>query len=142
MNYQIFLAPLLLIPVAAQAVCFDQASRRYGIHPDLLRAISRVESNGNIRAINRNGNGSRDIGHMQINSSWLPKLAKYGITEQSLFDPCTNTLVGAWVLARNFRELGYNWNAIGAYNAESPGKREVYAKKVATALRKIRGDKK
>lgn len=55
---------------------------------------------------------------MQINSSWLPKLARCGITEQSLYDPCTNTLVGAWVLAGNFRDLGYNWNAIGACTAQ------------------------
>ncbi|WP_074710289.1 lytic transglycosylase domain-containing protein [Nitrosomonas eutropha] len=139
--YRILFISALFVPFTAYSSCFDQASRRYGIHPDLLRAISKVESNGNVRAINRNGNGSRDIGHMQINSSWLPTLKRYGITEQSLFDPCTNTLVGAWVLARNFRELGYNWNAIGAYNAKSQDKRAIYAQKVASALKTVRKGK-
>lgn len=129
------------MPLTACSTCFEQASKRYGIHPDLLRAISKVESDGNVKAINRNGNGSRDIGHMQINSTWLPTLKRYGITEQTLFDPCINTLVGAWVLARNFRELGYNWNAIGAYNAKSKDKRAIYAQKVASALKKIRKGK-
>lgn len=119
---------------AAQAACFDEAGKRYGIDPALLRAISRVESSGNPKAINRNKNGSRDVCHMQINSSWLPTLQKYGITEQSLFDPCTCTYVGAWILAGNVRRLGYNWNAVGAYNARSQEKRERYARKVSKAL--------
>ncbi len=134
-----FLLTMLLLSMSAGAACFDEASRRYRIHPDLLKAISKVESNGNPKAVNHsNKNGSRDIGHMQINSSWLRKLGKYGITEQSLFDPCINTFVGAWVLANNFRELGYNWTAIGAYNAKSPDKRIIYARKVETALNRIR----
>lgn len=139
--YRIIFISALFVPFTAYSTCFDQASKRYGIHPDLLRAISKVESGGNVKAINRNGNGSRDIGHMQINSTWLPTLKRYGITEQSLFDPCTNTLVGAWVLAKNFRQLGYNWNAIGAYNAKSKDKREIYAQKVASALKKVRKGK-
>ena len=36
---------------------------------------------------------------MQINSSWLPILAKYGIAKSDLLNPCVNTHVGAWVLA-------------------------------------------
>jgi soluble lytic murein transglycosylase-like protein len=135
----LFLLMILLFPLLAGAACFDEAAQRYRIHPDLLKAISKVESNGNPRAVNRsNKNGSRDIGHMQINSSWLRKLGKYGISEQSLFDPCINTFVGAWVLANNFRELGYNWTAIGAYNTKSPDKRIIYARKVETALNRIR----
>lgn len=135
--YKFILITALLLPITGQATCFDQASQRYGIHEDLLRAISKVESSGNVHAVNRNKDGSVDAGHMQINSSWLRILKRYGITKQSLFDPCTNTLVGAWVLARNFIELGYNWTAIGAYNAKSPKKREIYAKKVAAALASI-----
>lgn len=139
--YKTLFISALFVSFSAHATCFDQASKRYGIHPDLLRAISKVESNGNVKTTNRNRNGSRDIGHMQINDSWLPKLKQFGITEQSLFDPCTNTLVGAWVLARNFRELGRNWNAIGAYNAKSSEKRKIYASKVNSALQKIRKGK-
>lgn len=139
MTCRILLISILLLPLTALSACFDEASRRYRIHPDLLRAISKVESNGNVSAVNRNRNGSRDIGHMQINSAWLPTLKQYGINEQSLFDPCINTYVGAWVLANNFKDLGYNWVAIGAYNAKSKDKRIRYARKVATALDRIRG---
>lgn len=115
--------------------CFDLAAQRYRVPTTLLRSISRAESGGNPAALHRNANGSFDIGHMQINSGWLPTLAKSGITRQHLLNPCTNTLVGAWILACNIQRMGYDWKAIGAYNARSPGKAAVYARKIAALLR-------
>jgi len=115
--------------------CFEQAAKRYRVPAQILRSISRIESGGNPAAFNRNANGSWDIGHMQINSVWLPTLAKYGITKDRLTNPCVNTHVGAWILANNFQRLGYGWNAVGAYNARSPDKAATYARKVAANLR-------
>ncbi len=46
-------------------------------------------------------------GNMQINSRWPPVLQQHGISEQTLLDPCTNTYVGAWFLARNIERLSY-----------------------------------
>lgn len=74
---------------------------------------------------------------MQINSGWLPTLKRYGIDKRSLFDACTNTYVGAWILAQNVSKLGYNWRAVGAYNAKAEHKRVVYAHKVATTLARM-----
>jgi soluble lytic murein transglycosylase-like protein len=127
---------VLFLPTGGFAACFDEAAARYRVPTSLLMAISRVESSGNPRAINRNPDGSYDIGHMQINSRWLPLLKRYGIDERSLFDACTNTYVGAWILAQNIHRLGYNWEAIGAYNARSPSKRMAYARKVAAFLKR------
>lgn len=126
----------LVAPVAANAACFDEAAARFGLPTSLLKAISRVESSGNPHAVNRNSNGSYDIGHMQINSQWLPVLQRYGIDERMLFDACVSTYVGAWVLAQNIRRHGYNWTAVGAYNASNPTKRVAYARKVATVLQR------
>jgi len=133
---------LLYFPTTSEAIaasdraCFESASQRYGIPVNVLKAISRTESGGNSSAISRNTNGSYDIGHMQINSNWLPALAKFGITQQHLLNPCTNTHVGAWILSSNFRRLGYNWRAVGAYNARSPEKAAKYARKVADNMQK------
>ncbi len=129
---------LLVAPATGNAACFEEAAARYRLPSALLKAISRVESSGVAGAINRNADGSHDIGHMQINSRWLPVLQPYGISADSLFDPCINTYVGAWILARNIARLGYGWDAIGAYNAASPSKRIAYARKVAAALQRER----
>lgn len=119
----------------ADTKCFKQASSRYGVPEDLLRAISHVESAGNPSARNTNKNGSTDIGHMQINTYWLPTLAKFGITKTQLMNACINTYVGAWILASNISRMGYRWEAVGAYNARNPIKAAIYTRKVAAALR-------
>ena len=124
-----------LAPGVGYSACFDEAAARYGLPVPLLKAISRVESSGRPTAVNKNRNGTRDIGHMQINTGWLPTLQHFGISEDRLFDVCTNTYVGAWILAQNISKLGYSWDAIGAYNAVSPRKRSVYAQKIAAVLR-------
>ncbi len=112
--------PMCLCSPAWGASCWKQAAVRYGIPAPLLVAIARVESNLNPAALNRVGNaknGSYDIGLMQINSSHLPTLTKYGISEHDLYDACTNIHVGAWILAQNFQRNGATWNAVGANNA-------------------------
>lgn len=129
---------LAVTPILGKAACFEEAASRYQVPSVLLKAISRVESAGNPNALNRNKDGSVDIGHMQINSRWLPKLSHFGISRDQLWDPCTNTLVGAWILAQNVQRIGYSWNAVGAYNAASPEKRDRYARKVSEAMKRER----
>ena len=110
-------------PVWAQTVpdqCFDDAAQRYGVDAALLKAVARAESNLRPDAINSTHvqqTRTRDIGLMQINTSWLPQLARHGITEQHLFQPCTNVAVGAWILAGELARHGDTWEAVGAYNA-------------------------
>jgi soluble lytic murein transglycosylase-like protein len=75
-----------------------------------------VESNFNPKAINRNKNGTYDIGLMQINSSWFPYLKKHGINPSLLWDPCYNAHVGAMVLRHCIDTYGYSWRAVDCYN--------------------------
>ncbi|WP_396432688.1 lytic transglycosylase domain-containing protein [Limnohabitans sp.] len=124
----------LLLAQNVHAACFELAAQRYRVPVQLLKAIAMQESGGRAHAVNRNSNGSYDIGMMQINSFWLPKLARHGITQQDLFDPCVSVLVGAWVLSDNFARLGYNTQGLGAYNASTPYKRERYARAILRRL--------
>ncbi|TNV16128.1 lytic transglycosylase domain-containing protein [Buttiauxella sp. B2] len=119
--------------------CFVQAASRYQIDHRLLIAIAEVESSMVPSAIGQNKkNGkviSEDVGLMQINSSWFPKLASMGITRKDLLEtPCQNIFVGAWILASNISANGVNWESVGAYNAGFKNAnapfRMKYAKKV------------
>ncbi|UIN19852.1 lytic transglycosylase domain-containing protein [Herbaspirillum frisingense] len=128
---------LCATPAGAVNLCFEQAGARYGVSPLILQAIAQQESGMNPKALNRNRNGTRDIGIMQINSSWLRFLAHYHINESDLLDACTNIHVGAWILGSNFQRMGVSWEAIGAYNAVSPDKRARYATQVIGRLRHL-----
>ncbi|NYH14747.1 lytic transglycosylase domain-containing protein [Paraburkholderia bryophila] len=132
-----FISTLCFMHGAALADCIDDAAAFQHVNVSLMRGIAQVESGMQPNRINTNSNGTTDIGLMQINSSWLPVLAREGISEQSLFDPCTNAYVGAWILSENIRQFGPNWNAVGAYNAASPDKRLSYARKVYDAVQSI-----
>lgn len=145
------IAAIALAALAATAanasLCFKEAADQYGVPEDVLRAIAKTESNYRADAFNRNSNGTHDIGVMQINSGWLSELATFGIGERELREPCTNIKIGAWILSKNAQALGWNWNAIGAYNvgckklskAECEARRNSYAWKIHTALRRLDG---
>ena len=67
---------------------------------------------------------------MQINSSWLPTLRRFGIVEKDLYEPCVSIDVGAWILAHNIRSYGNTWAAVGAYNSPDPARGLQYALRV------------
>ena len=150
--YRALLSLLVLLTSlgTASASCWETAGARYGVHPRLLAAIAKVESGFNPSAVNSTHSartGSVDLGLMQINSSWLPVLARHGITREHLFDPCTSVTVAAWILADLFVRYGVTWEAIGAYNAACvrldpaacTARRASYARKVEAALRELPG---
>ena len=133
----IVLASALAAPVLASASsipfesCFNSASARFGVGKQMLLAIAKTESSLNPNAIGpRNSNGTYDIGMMQVNSSWLPTLARLGISANDLRGACTNIHVGAWILAKNISVHGATWKAVGAYNASSTSKQLAYVSKV------------
>ncbi|MBL0123769.1 MAG: lytic transglycosylase domain-containing protein [Betaproteobacteria bacterium] len=127
------MSALVLSVVASpvRASCWHEAAARYQVSPALLYAIAKHESALNPDAVSApNADGSVDIGLMQINSKWLPTLLQFGITERHLHDGCTSVHVGAWMLAQNFKRLGFNWRAVGAYNAKNEQKRARYARAI------------
>ncbi len=107
--------------------CFNIASREYQIPTKLLKAIAKTETRFDSLALHINSNHSYDIGIMQINSTWLSKLHKVGISEVELLDGCKNVQIGAWILAQNIKRYGFSNKAIGAYHSPTPHLQEQYA---------------
>jgi len=135
---KIFCLIMLLSMVAAahgEELCFDEAGVDYGINPQILKAIARVESNYNPRAVNWNRNGTYDFGIMQINSSWGYTLGRDWWN--TLGDPCSNIKGGAMILSNCMKKYGYSWEAIGCYNSQTPSKRDKYALTVFKKLQEI-----
>jgi soluble lytic murein transglycosylase-like protein len=150
MHRLIIFTSLMAMATHSSAYCFSEAAQEYNIPEELLRAIAKVESGGRQSAVRLPGvagnvDRSTDYGLMQINSSWLPTLSKFGINKQVLLeDACMNVKVGAWILADNVDRHGYGWEAVGAYNAGCKGLskkrcaqlRNTYSNKVYSALKK------
>lgn len=127
---QLLLSFILLAD--AHAFCFEEAEKAYGINQALIESIAKIESNLNPKAVNKNLNGSIDIGLMQINSFWIKTL---GLNADELIsNPCYNTMTGAKILKQCIERYGYTWEAVGCYNATSKHKRANYSWKVFKGL--------
>lgn len=98
--------------------CALQIAKRYQVPVGLLRAIRHREGGIVGKQSLPNSNGTVDIGPMQINSSWLSKLADNGVSREILSnDYCTNVVVAAWVLRNNYVATSDWSEAVAAYNA-------------------------
>ncbi|MBI1920473.1 MAG: lytic transglycosylase domain-containing protein [Geobacter sp.] len=136
MNIRRFLLVAIFLAVASRshAFCFQEAGEKYGISPLLLESIARTESGLKVSAVGVNVNGSRDLGLMQINSSWIRPL---GLDPERLVtDACYNTEVGARILRECIDRKGYTWEAVGCYNAVTRSKQIKYSRRVYNALKK------
>jgi soluble lytic murein transglycosylase-like protein len=97
--------------------CVAEAEQRYQVPGLLIYSVWSKERGVVGKTSKKNRNGSYDIGPMQINSSWLPKLAKFSIDEERLtWDACSNIHVGAWILRSNYVRYGDWTKAIISYN--------------------------
>ena len=115
--------------------CFHTASVKYQLDPWLLVAIARVESTMQPDAHRKYEDGSEDIGLMQINSVWLPELARHGIVRADLFNHCTSIHVGAWILATQLYRHGKSWYTVGRYHSTTPAKNAAWVARVVSRLR-------
>lgn len=127
-------ASLVVVTHTVRADCLDDAARFHHVNVRLVRAIATVESGQRADVVHLNGDGTTDIGLMQINSRWLTALSRFGVSRAGLHDRCINAYVGAWILSQNICRLGVTWNAIGAYNAGAHDKRIAYARRVYREL--------
>lgn len=117
--------------------CFDQAAQIHGVNPQVLRAIGMVESSLRPGVVTVNKNATNDFGLMGVNSVHLERLAAFGIDRHELLKPCSNVLVGAWLLRQRIEAYGNTWFAIGAYHSKTPSKNRTYQLRVFKKLQLV-----
>lgn len=116
--------------------CMAAVAAFYRLPPDALPAIQRVEA-GHAGIISHNRNGTDDLGTMQVNTAWLPELARRtGVSRTQLRtalirQDCFNIAVAGAILRIYLNEAhGNAVTAIGYYHSHTPGRREAYAMRV------------
>jgi hypothetical protein len=106
-----------------------------------LWALSEQEG-GWVGAKVPNRDGSYDLGPLQINSWWVPRLA--AVTGKSQVevawwlqhDACFNVDAARWIFLSALSVTHNYWNAIGAYHSPTAWRQRRYALAVAAHLRR------
>jgi soluble lytic murein transglycosylase-like protein len=129
---------------------FTEAGRSTQIPPQLLVAISRVESSHHPWALNIGGksvyaksrdgaerilqkvqDNNVDIGHMQVNYRvWGKRL---GLTKNQLLDPFINSWAGAVILRYYLSRYSF-WEAVGRYHSSNRDRQIQYSWRVYNAI--------
>lgn len=118
------------------SACIGAAAAAHHLPPVILVILLNVE-NGRLGEVSRNSNRTVDIGPMQVNDIWLPKLAVHWRTskEAAFFalrdEICPNIEGGAWILRQALDEArGDLWEAVGFYHSHNEEKKTGYLRQV------------
>src|SRR5574337_1158200 len=114
----------------------------YGLPPSALPAIQAVEG-GAPGIVHHNGNGTEDLGVMQVNTIWIKsvaraaKLSEAATRERLIADPCFNIAAAGAILRVYLDETHDLMRAIGDYHSHTPRLNRSYQWKVVTAARHL-----
>ncbi len=127
---------------AAFAACLVMAAQTHSVPAAVLIGIMRVEG-GHVGQEVLNTNGTYDLGPMQVNTSWMPELARrWNVDQRTAYhwvrdDGCVNVEVAAWILKRNINKTGYLIRGISNYHSATPVLGTDYARKVVAVMRRF-----
>lgn len=88
-----------------------------------------------------NSNGSDDLGPLQVNSYWVPKLAvltrrpEGQVRAWLINDPCFNVQAARWIFLTGLTLTRDYWRAVGVYHSPTAWRQRGYIDSVATKLR-------
>ncbi len=129
-----------MISAQALATCLLLASQTYQVPPAVMIGIMHIEGGRVGQAVGPNVNGTYDLGPMQVNTRWIPELAKaWRIDHKTAArlvrdDGCVNVRVSAWILSRKIKEAGSLYGGIAYYHSATPGIGSRYAAKVVALM--------
>lgn len=111
--------------------------------PRVLPSIAAVEG-GRIGTASVNADGSQDLGLLQVNTRWLPAIARaiHGDTAQArarlLYDPCFNISAAGAILRTYLDEThGDLMQAIGDYHSHTAPLNHAYQLQVVAAATRL-----
>lgn len=122
------------------ARCIRIAARGYNWLEKTLWGL-RAQEAGWLGAEVANSNGTHDLGPLQINSWWVPRIARLiGRPEHQVRhwlrdDACFNADVARWIFLSALDATGDYWKAVGAYHSPTTWRQRAYAAKVALHMR-------
>lgn len=126
------------------AQCVRQAARGHDWLEKTLRGL-RAQEAGWLGAEVANTNGTHDLGPLQINSSWVPKISRLvgrppaQVRYWLRYDPCFNAEVARWIFLSGLAVTGDYWKAVGTYHSPTAWRQRAYASKVAGHMRRLYG---
>lgn len=111
--------------------CSIAAAVKFQIPVNAMLAVAEQEA-GRPGLKVKNGNGSFDLGAMQINTAYLVELKRYGITAQDVIAPgCYPYELAAWrIRGHILADRGDMWTRIANYHSRTPKYNAVYRRAV------------
>ena len=133
-NPEVYTKPLPdPVPVAQLEINdhIDKMAKRYGLNPDVIKALIEEESGWCESAEGDNGNS---IGLMQIQKHWhKDRMKRLGVT--NLYDPEENITVGCDILSELLNKYGNYKDALSAYNSGNTKDGRAYAERILNAAK-------
>ncbi|MDX2027623.1 MAG: lytic transglycosylase domain-containing protein [Alphaproteobacteria bacterium] len=129
-----------MITAKTLAACLILASNTYQVPPAVMIGIMQVEGGYVGQQVGPNVNGTYDLGPMQVNTRWVPELARiWNVSKATAHswvrdDGCVNLHVSAWILKQKITETGSLYGGIAHYHSATPSKGGPYARKVIAAM--------
>ena len=106
--------------------CLKAAAEVHHVPAGVLVLLLSVEA-GRLGAVSQNANDTVDIGPMQVNDTWLGKIAgHWRASREEAFRAlrdnfCANVEGGAWILRQALDEArGDLWEGVALYHSHSP----------------------
>ena len=124
--------------------CMVAAASFHHLPVQALAAIQSVEG-GTVGAIIGNKDGSADLGLMQVNTQWVPAIARATranpevVRTKLIQDGCYNVKVAAAILdVYKVEAHGNMLEAVGFYHSHTPALKAAYQTKVLAAASNLR----
>ncbi len=108
-------------PLQERVICSIAAAVRFDVPANLILAVAEREG-GKAGQWVRNTNGTFDVGTLQLNTSYLASLRRWGITAADAAQPgCYPYDLAAWRLRGHLRhDKGDLWQRAANYHSRTP----------------------